>query len=137
MHDGLELEKQVLEYLKSIQTRKDYSADFWEIAREINADPKNVKIACSDLNQKEYIRYTARSNYKNKFFAVITTAGKEALQTEYDQNWINQQEREENEERDLRRREVKASESSHLWTKIGTVGAIVISVIALIVSVIK
>ena len=132
-------EKKILEYLKSIQRRRNYYDYYDGIADEIGETLKNAKISCSYLYQKGLVRYWKIDTYaRNGSWPLrITAEGEDALQTIYNPEWVKLQENEKVKEKDLREREVKASESSHLWTKIGTISAIVMSVIAIMISLFK
>ncbi len=102
MNNDIKREKKILEYLQSIQHRQNYSEDFWHIAKAIDEDLKQVKISCSDLNQKKYIRYIKHGYGQHmELFAVITTSGKEALKTKYDSDWRSKQEQDKKEEKEL------------------------------------
>jgi len=133
-----EREKKILEYLQSIQTRDIPFAIRKEISDATGIDVKLIQTSLNDLLQKKFV-YTV-PNFSGTDLPggkQITTLGKEALQTEYNPEWIKEQKKEKQEERDLREREVKASEGGHKWTKIGTIAAIIISVLALAFSILK
>ena len=130
-------EKIILEYLLSIQYREKNYAHFTAISDATGKHLYLTKVSCSDLLQKKLIEL-ADNSYDLRFSILrITTLGKEALRTTYNPEWVKQQEKEKQEEKDLRNRKIDLAESSHTWTKIGTGFAIAISLIALVISIIK
>ena len=67
----------------------------------------------------------------------ITSKGKKELQTTYNPEWVKQNNKEKQDEKDLRLREVKITESSHRWIKIGIVVSIIGVIASLIYTTIK
>jgi hypothetical protein len=138
-----ELKRKILEkYLEHSEQSQDFGTWHHKIADELtdNKDEKSLIIAeCGFLQDDGCLEDIMREAFgKNSSIGVrITSKGKRALSTTLDPKWVKQNEKEKQEEKDLKKREIKNVETSLKWTKVGVIGAIVIGIISLIYTALK
>lgn len=137
-----ELKRKILEiYLEN--TEKDRTMGNWYhvVAESSGLNKTEFTTECQFLEDEEYLEkiiHRGASNDRDVTLGVrITAKGKKALQTIYNPEWVTQNNKEKQDEEDLRIREIKNAESSHKWTKIGIVIAIILGVTSFIYTTIK
>ncbi len=110
------------------------------MAEELGLDEAEVVSECKYLEDDGYLekeKSTWPGGDVHTIGIRITSKGKTALQTIYNPEWVKQNNKEKEDKINLKKREIKSVESSHKWTKIGVIAAIMISLFSLIISVIK
>ncbi len=133
-----ELRKTVLEaYLK--HTESSSTAGLWGdvIAEELGLDKTLVSSEVQYLIDDEYLE-KIKIDFGDKEHAVgirITSKGKKALRTLFNPKWVTEQEKQKENARKLKQRELDQAESSSKWTKIGVVAAILIGLASLVYSI--
>ena len=90
------------------------------------------------LKEKEYITFVeTRVDNTTFHFLDINDKGIDAFKTIYDPEWVNRKKIEQEQEKQLKEREFRLTETSYRWTKIGVITAIIFSALSLIVSILK
>jgi len=136
-----ELKRKILEiYLEN--TEKDRTTGNWyhTVAESLDEDNSIIESLCHDLEDEKCLEKITMRFPGDKVLPTgirITSEGKTALQEKYNSEWVKQNNKEKQDEKDLRLREVKTAESSHKWTKIGIVVAIILGIASFIYTTIK
>jgi len=124
-----ELKRKILEiYLENTEKGRTTGNWYHVVAESIPGLDKTEFISeCQYLEDEEYLEKIMMkwSGGDERAIGVrITSKGKTALNEIFNPEWVKQKNKEERDEKDLRERVVKIAESSHKWTKIGIVVAI-------------
>jgi len=135
------LKKKILEkYLE--HAKKSEYLGLWsrDIAKELELDEDEVKTECNFLEddghlEKEIMEWSG--GQRHAVGVRITSKGKTALQTIYNPDWVKQNNKEKEEGKKLKKREITNFESSLRWTKLGVIGAIVLGAFSLIYTILK
>ena len=90
------------------------------------------------LKEKGFVTFVkTRVENLTFHFLDINDKGIEALKALYDPEVVKRKKLEQKQERQQKEREIKLTETSHKWTKIGVITAIIISSLSLIVSILR
>ena len=135
-----ELQKKILKkYLEYTENGKTSGLYFHEMAKILDEDKEKVKAECQFLEDEKYLE-REKTDVLGKKVTIsvrITSKGREALETIYNPEWVEQNKKAKNEEKKLREREIINAETSHKWTKYGVIVAIILGGISLVVSIFK
>ena len=124
-----ELKRKLLEiYLENTEKGRTSGNWYHIVAESLEEDNSIIESLCKDLEDEECLEKETMKFTNGKALTTgirITSKGKTDLQEKYNPEWVKQKNKEEQEEKDLRKKEVRIAESSHRWTKIGIVVAII------------
>lgn len=138
-----ELKKKILEKYLEL-SEKSHTTNAWHhtIADELTENEEEraqIITECGFLQDDGYLEKIIIDAFgKNIPIGIrITAKGRKALQTIYDPEWVNQNNKEKRDEKKLKEREIKNAENNYKWTKIGVIGAIVLGIVSIIYTAFK
>jgi len=136
-----ELKRKILEiYLENTEKGRTVGNWYHTVAESMEEDNTKVISVCEDLEDEKCLEKITERFPGDKVLPTgirITSKGKKELETTYNPEWVKQNKKEKQDEKNLRIREIRTAESSHRWTKIGIVIAIILGITSFIYTTIK
>jgi len=138
-----ELKKKILEKYEDF-SEKDQILGTWprEVAKNLSSDKnEQSKIIeqCRFLEDDEFLEKVMMTSFgkETNVGTRITSEGKKALTTILDPEWVKQHEKEIEDEKVLKKKEIETRTTNLKWTKYGIIGAIALGAISLLVAILK